>query len=83
MQITPYHSRFLKVRTARDGKLPSDTIRYHTVRYSELTRRCFPTVMKLQVIISDLGKVRGQKDSSDTGFRAKFNIFNPTIPNTL
>ena len=29
------------------------------------------------------GKVRGQKDSSDSGFRAKFNIFNPTIPNTM
>ena len=29
------------------------------------------------------GKVRGQKDSSDTGFRAKFDIFKPTIPNTV
>jgi len=28
-------------------------------------------------------KVRGQKDSSDGGFRAKFTIFNRTIPNTV
>jgi len=27
--------------------------------------------------------VRGQKDSSDGGFRAKFTIFNRTIPNTV
>jgi len=28
-------------------------------------------------------KVRGQKDSSDSGFRAKFDIFKPTIPNIV
>jgi len=28
-------------------------------------------------------KVRGQKDSPDGGFRAKFTIFNRTIPNTV
>ena len=35
------------------------------------------------VFLGRLIKVRGQKDSSDSGFRAKFNIFNPTIPNTM
>jgi len=30
-----------------------------------------------------LFKVWGQKDSSDTGFRAKFNILKLTIPNTV
>jgi len=31
----------------------------------------------------NLHKVRGQKDPSDTGVRAKFDIFKPTILNTV
>ena len=36
------------------------------------------------IYTSPIVKARGQKDSSDTGFfLAQFNIFKPTIPNTV
>jgi len=63
-------------------------LRYHRVP----SQNCMPKVesgKKLQWCGGGEGvnsyecKVRGQKDSSDGGFRAKFTIFNRTIPNTV